>query len=178
MQSKYFLSIWIYPYIPVEIRNFILLRSNNKILLNYQLSRFTSSGTHCSFCIFFPITYDTLETPEHLFFSCPVTKNLIDSYFSDFINDFHPNWKESFFKGIKSNDSKLRTYVNIEITLFTHYIYCARNMKKLPSLNGLKYHISLIKNEMISVSKKYKSIIEYLLMRNDGKFRELLRNLV
>ena len=106
-----------------------------------------------------------------------MTKNLIDSYFSEFIDDFHPNWKESFFKGIKSNDSKLRMYVNIEITLFTHYIYCDRNMKNLPSLNGLKYHITLIKNEMITVSKKYKSIIEYMLMKNDGKFRELLRNL-
>ena len=61
--------------------------------------------------------------------------------------------------------------------MFTHYIYFARNMKKLPSLNGLIYHISLIKNEMITVSKKYKSIIEYMLIKKDGKFREWLRNL-
>ena len=100
-----------------------------------------------------------------------MTKNLIDSYFSDFIDDFHPNWKESFFKGVKYNDFKLRTYVNIEITLFTHYIYCARNMKKLPSMNGLIYHLSLIKKEMITTSMKYKSVIDFMLMKKDGKFR-------
>ena len=81
-----------------------------------------------------------------------MTLKLIEAYFSDFINDFHPNWKESFFKGVKSNDTKMRMYINLEITLFTHYIDSARNLKKLPSLNGLIYHTSLIKKEMITDS--------------------------
>ena len=170
IQSKNFLSIWTLSCLPTDIKNFVLLRANNKIILNYQLSRFNNAGTHCSFCIFFPTTFISLETPEHLFFDCPITKVLVDKYFDNFIEGQSFCWKECFFKGVKATDVKMRTYVNIEITLFTHYLFSVRSLKKLPSFAGLIYHIALIKKVMFHASKKYADIIKYMSTEKHGGF--------
>ena len=77
VQTKNFLDVWAYSFLPIEVRNFALLRNNNKLVLNYQLSRFSNRGTHCTFCFFYPTTYESMETAEHLFFECPSTNSLV-----------------------------------------------------------------------------------------------------
>ena len=85
------------------------------------------------------------------------------------------DWKEIIFKGAKCSDVKIRLYINTEITLFLHYIFSIRAMKKLPSFAGLKYHIAMIKKVMTLTSSKYKGIVNYMLEKKKGSFIEHLK---
>ena len=67
MQSKLYLTLWRYKLLPNDFRNFILLFTNNKLILNYQLSKFMDASPYCTFCSFFPSSFYAYETPEHLF---------------------------------------------------------------------------------------------------------------
>ena len=175
IQSKKFLNVWSLNFLPVEVRNFALMRNNNKLILNYQRSRFSGTGPNCSFCMFYPCTDDIVETPEHLFFLCRITKGLIDSYFNNLIEDMNLDWKEIFFKGAKCTDVKVRHYINTEVTLFSHYIFSVRAIKKLPSFAGLKYHIAMIKKVMFLTSRKYRGIVNHILEKKSGCFIEHLK---
>ena len=115
LRSKNFLNVWTQSFVPIDIRNFALLRNNNKIILNYQTSRFLNTGSNCNLCMLYPSNVDITETPEHLFYSCRFTKSLIDNYFHDFVDDHTPDWKEIIFKGSSSDDVKLRCFINTEI---------------------------------------------------------------
>ena len=125
--------------------------------------------------MFYPCTDDIVETPEHLFFLCRITKGLIDRYFNNLIEDMNLNWKEIFFKGAKCTDVKVRHYINTEVTLFSHYIFSVRAIKKQPSFVGLKYHIAMIKKVMFKTSSKYKVIVDYLIENKSGNFKKHLQ---
>ena len=123
----------------------------------------------------YPASDDITETPDHLFYSFRITKSQIDKYFHDYFEGFDVDWREIIFKGAKCNDVKLRCFLNTEITLFLHFIYTSRCMKKLPSYTGLLYHISIIKKFMISSSSRYKGVINYMVEKKRGSFLNHLK---
>ena len=161
LQTRHFMTVWNFSYLPSEIRNFSLLRSNNKLILNKQRAMFSNVSSICSFCKFFPLTIINAETPEHLFFSCISTYSLIDLYFSNFFDNQDIDWKVYFFKGSTNVEAKIRAYLNVEITLFCHYIFETKNLNKLPTFTSLLYHMSFIKKYLMNSSQKYRDIISY-----------------
>ena len=130
-QTSSFLSLWNYRWIPNYIRNFILLRNNNKILLNLQLSKFLDTPPGCTFCSFFPLTTDIPgETPLHLFYECMATKTCTIPYFHQFIDNIEISLKSAFFKGVYEHQPCLNTYLNIEVSLVLQFIYICKMKKK------------------------------------------------
>ena len=168
-QTKNFMTSWNISFMPTEIRNFALLRTNNKLILNKQRAQFSHVSSTCSFCKFFPLTKLYAETPEHLFFCCSSTYSIIEKYFENFFDNFNFSLKELFFKGANCDDAKLRAYLNIEITLFCHYIFETKNLNKLPTYTGLLYHVSFIKKFMLSVSDTYKKLLNHVTKTMSGQ---------
>ena len=113
LQSKNFLNVWTQSFLPVDIINFVLLRHNNKIILNYQTSRFLNTGSISNSCLLYPSSDDITETPEHLFYSCRITKSLADNYFYNFVEDLNLDWEEILFHFQR---------IIISSSLISHYV--------------------------------------------------------
>ena len=139
-----FLSLWRLRYIPNYARNFLLLRNNNKILLNLQLSKFMNISPECTFCSFFPLSTEIPhETIVHLFFDCTITKNCLNAYFNNFINDCHFCQKILFLKAFKTY-VPVRTFISTSKFPQHYFTFTSQNKKRI-SLVILAQYVSPVR---------------------------------
>ena len=175
-QSKFFYATWSLSFLPNEIKNFTLKRINNKILLNYQLSYFNDEiHPYCTWCYRFPLTNMPLEKTYHFFYSCPTTFRLLSDYFENIFNE-PIDIKQLLFKGHKSSSNDT-LYLNIEITLFTYFLYKYKTLKKFPTIGSISFSIAMVKKMMLQTSTRYKAIISHIRKLKRGKCLEHLRTL-
>ena len=180
-QTSMFFSLWNLRYIPNYIRNFILLRNNNKLLLNNQLSKFLDISPSCTFCSFFPcINNLPKETVVHIFFDCRITQECLEPYFNNFIENHEFSLKNAIFKGFKGLHPNSNLYFNIEISIALTYIYISKSKKRIPTFPGLVRFICTVKKDMTISSQKYASLhlkVRKLYNGNFKKFDNFLENL-
>ena len=171
-QTSMFFSLWNLQFLPNYVRNFILLRNNNKLLFNSQLAKFQDISPHCTFCNFYPLATDfPLESHLHIFHDCTVTKGCLDPYFMDFIDDSDFSLKIAVFKGIHGLLPSANLYFNIEVSLALLYIYTCKNKKKLPCYPGLKRFMCTVKNDMLRSSTQYLQLSKKTRTHYNGRFK-------
>ena len=173
-QTSMFINQWNLRFIPNFIRNFMLLRNNNKLLLNLQLSKFLDVSPYCTFCSLFPSnTEQPTETVLHLFYECRITKQCLEPYFSNFIENFDFSLKKATFKGIHELHHNANLYFNIDISIALTYIFTSKTKKRIPSFQGLSRFICTIKKDMMMTSNKYNAIHFRVRELYNGNFKKL-----
>ena len=173
-QTSMFINQWNLRFIPNFIRNFTLLRNNNKLLLNHQLSKFLDVPPGCTFCNFFPCNENIPnETVVHLFYECRITKQCLMPYYNNFIDNFDLSLKNAIFKGVHGLHQSANLYFNIEVSISLTYIFLSKTKKRIPSYQGLSRFLCTIKKDMLMTSEKYSSLHLNVRKHYNGNFRSL-----
>ena len=171
-QSKHFYSMWKWSFLPSNIKNFTLKRINGKVLLNHQLSRFNNAiHPYCSNCFRYPLTILPTETNSHFFYSCPISKRIIEEYFQN-IFDCELDIAQVIFKGHLADNNYEICYINIEMALFLFFLFNCKLYKKIPSLGYISTSIAFTKKVMINTSVFYRNTIEWIKKNKNGKIKD------
>ena len=143
-----YLNTWYLSFLPPCVKEFTLLHTSNKIILNDRRYKFQNTSNECSFCALFPSTFKIpVETFQHLYFECPLTTTISNKYFHGLF-DFEINFKEVSTRGsIQPFPNNI--VVNIEAILLSYYIYSCRANKRLPSYNSFMSQSFNLKKTML-----------------------------
>ena len=148
-QSLFFYTTWNWSFLPNNIRDFTLKRTNAKIFLNAQIAHFNNDiQPFCTWCIRYPHTDPPKETNHHFYFTCPTTYKLLESYFGN-IFDSDIDIEKLIFKGHVSNFNFEMIYINIEVALFLYFLYDSGQKKKLPSLSAISIAVCFTKKNKL-----------------------------
>ena len=176
-QSKLFYTTWKWSFIPNGIRDFALRRVNNRIYLNGQLAHFmTNVHPYCSWCFQFPLISIPKETYHHLFYTCPTTQYILELYFGNLFSE-GIDTEKILFKGHNAENNFEIIYVNIEIALFTFYMFQCKLSKKLPSISSISTSINFTKKQMILTSRFYSKVVGWIKSNKTGKVLDHIRTL-
>jgi hypothetical protein len=137
---------WNRSYYPPKIRDFIFKFNSNILGLNTRVSHFNANVDRaCTFCkiaqknLIGPIMEETFE---HLFFSCPHTNKVLNTFFAEFLHDLNLNLdteKKSFlFTGINPiTNSNENCFLSSIAKLICYYIWDCKLKKTVPSVQSL-----------------------------------------
>ena len=157
-QNEY-LNTWFLSFLPACLKEFALLHTSNKIILNDRRAKFQNISNECSFCKRFPSTIQIpVETFSHLYFECPFSKKIADEYFYNLF-DFEIDIRQVSTRGsvLPYPDNIV---LNIEAILYCYFIYSCRANKKLPTKNNFLMSTFSLKKAMLRASKKYESFYD------------------
>ena len=159
--------LWSFRALPNQIRQFALLRNNNKLILNAQRSKFSQVSPTCTFCSFFPSpSYDN-ETQEHLFYDCKISGKILKDYFENFTPDF--DLKKAIFRGHVGKNEKENLYINIEILLVLFNIFAYRNERRLPVFANIRNSCAMVKKYLL-YNKLYREGFYWMENNVQGNF--------
>ena len=169
-QTANFLKLWSFRALPNQIRQFALMRNNNKLLLNDQRAKFTQTSPTCTFCNFFPsMTYED-ESQEHLFFNCRISNKILSEYFNNFIEGFQ--LKRAIFRGHIGDNEKVNLFINIEILLVLFNIFVYRNERRLPNITNIKNNCGMVKKYLLA-NKTYRDSFTWMENHAQGNFSRI-----
>jgi hypothetical protein len=79
-------SIWGRAYLHNDLRIFLLKYYNSILGLRNRIAHFVPNAENrCTFCLITDRPDPVLESFEHLFFSCPVTQDIVKKFFQKYI---------------------------------------------------------------------------------------------
>jgi hypothetical protein len=165
--SFYANKIWSHGYFTNQCRTFLYKLYNNHLNTNTVLSHFVQGiSRNCTFCdlSYNPDPED--ESPFHLFFGCPTTERLRQSFYSWLYDDeqFLISRHEFFCCG--GNDDKKDEVITAINCLVLFFIWESKLIKTLPTTDMLKKFVTSEIKIMVKTNKKFLMRVRNCMLRH------------
>jgi len=162
---KKILSIWNFSAISNEQRSMLFFEQNNTLPTNARLHSFNNNmNPKCTFCRIIDREGAERESFNHLFYTCPVTKNLIGRIISD-CNDVPAydsnDFKKMYWYGIFINDEENVDAYLIFFSLFRTLLYRYKLRRKIPNPDCFKREFMFALSCIMvnrSLNRKYRTL--------------------
>ena len=129
------LGSWRTVSLPNDCREFLFRQRNNQLMTNLRLNAFDNNiSKNCTFCRIRNMVAE--ETFEHLFFSCPTTRNLLQHLVSvlepalDLNADFFLN---TYWYGIYGENPQHEKTILLIFDLFRYCVWKVKKKRSVPN---------------------------------------------
>ena len=115
----------------------------------------------CSFCRWIPTTGKKIEGEnfEHLYIECQFSKSIAQSYFNSLFST--PIVVRDVLAHGSQEEKPLCLIINIEVLLFSYYIYNCKLASKLPALQSFLHQSFVYKKMFLQASSKFRKSYTY-----------------
>jgi hypothetical protein len=157
-------SIWGRAYLNNDLRVFLLKYYNNILGLGNRIAHFVQNAENrCAFCLVANNPDPVPESFEHLFFSCPVTQNILKKFFQKFITkDLDA---EIFFtgSGVPGNE-KENVPFSLALDILRYILWQCKLNKRMPTIANVSDEVNYLINIIRTTSKEMSELFEHCTM--------------
>jgi hypothetical protein len=139
-------SAWTFNFINNKLKDFIFKFTNNYLGLNIRIVHFTDRIERgCTFCTLKQIRDTPDETFFHLFYSCDVTKKILEKFFNTYFTDLGLDavQKQKFWFGVATLPVHVtdKNMLMLSIFFIQSQIWESKLRGKLPSYNSINIEL-------------------------------------
>ncbi len=153
-------SMWGRSYLNNDLRIFLLKYYNNILGLGNRIAHFVPNAENrCTFCILRNLPDPVLESFEHLFFSCPVTQDVIKKFFQKYI--VNELTAELYFtgSGLIGNE-KENVPFSLSLDILRYVIWQCKLNKRVPTLSHVSEEVNYLINIVRTSNKEISELYE------------------
>jgi hypothetical protein len=165
-------GMWGKSFLCNEFRVFLLKYHNNILGLGNRIAHFVQNADgRCTFCILMNKPDPVPESFEHVFYSCPVTQDLLKKFFEKYITKALT--AETFFSGtgVAGNENENVPF-SLVLDLFRYSIWQCKLNKKIPTFAYIAEEVTYMTNSIRKTSKELCALFDQCTMftrRDDGR---------
>jgi len=165
-------GMWGKSFLCNEFRVFLLKYHNNILGLGNRIAHFVQNADgRCTFCILMNKPDPVPESFEHVFYSCPVTQDLLKKFFEKYITKALT--AETFFSGtgVAGNENENVPF-SLVLDLFRYSIWQCKLNKKVPTFAYIAEEVTYMTNSIRKTSNELCALFDQCTMftrRDDGR---------
>jgi hypothetical protein len=157
-------SIWGRAYLNNDLQIFLLKYYNNILGLGNRIAHFVPNAENrCTFCLITNKPDPVPESFEHLFFSCPVTQDILKKFFQQFITK--DLTAEIFFtgSGVPGNE-KENVPFSLALDILRYILWQCKLNRKMPTVAHVSDEVNYLINIIRTTSKEMSELYEHCTM--------------
>ncbi len=156
-------SIWGRTYLHYDLRIFLPKYYNNILGLGNRIAHFVPNAENrCTFCLITNRPDPVPESLEHLFFSCPVTQDILKKFFQKYIvKDLSADYFTG--SGIPGNE-KENVPFSLALDIFRYVIWQCKLNKKMSTLAHVSDEVNYVINVIRTANKETSELYEHCTM--------------
>jgi hypothetical protein len=157
--SKFMNKYWTHHFLSTSTSIFYFKMINNILGYNYVICHFVPDvERNCTFCNISGIPEEDDETPLHLFFSCIISENLINTFFVE-----EPRLevsRQEFFAVPQRENDSTNNLIFLLGNLIKKYLWDCKLRLSLPVQEHLKFFVKKELKIMCRISKKVDNYVQ------------------
>jgi hypothetical protein len=153
-------SMWGRQYLTNDLRIFLLKYYNNILGLGNRIAHFVPNAENrCTFCILVNTPDPVPESFEHLFFSCPVSQDVIRKFFQKYI--VNELTAELYFtgSGLIGNE-KENVPFSLSLDILRYVIWQCKLNKRIPTLSHVSEEVNYTINVVRTSNREISELFE------------------